>query len=340
LLPVSLSADEKVETAILAGGCFWCMEADFEQAPGVLDVVSGYTGGKYENPTYDDYSSKGHIEAVRVTYDPAVINYAQLLEYFWIHIDPTDDLGQFCDRGYEYSSVIFYLDDRQKKLAKKSRQQLEQSGVFNKQVKTNIFKAGKFYPAEQKHQDYYKHNPYSYRFYRYICRRDHRLDELWGDVAFPISSQIESVKFSKPSDTEIKKQLTPLQYKVTQHDGTEAPFHNEYWDNKREGIYVDIVSGEPLFSSLDKYKSGTGWPSFIRPLEPDNIVTREDNSWFAERIEVRSKYADSHLGHVFNDGPQPTGLRYCMNSAAMRFIAREDLAKEGYASYLELFNKK
>ena len=145
--------------------------------------------------------------------------------------------------------------------------------------------------------------------------------------------------FKKPSDAELKKTLSPLQYQVTQHEGTERPFQNEFWNNHEAGIYVDVVSGEALFSSLDKYDSGTGWPSFTKPLEPANVKTKTDRSLFMERIEVRSKHADSHLGHLFDDGPQPTGQRYCMNSASMRFIPVAKLAEEGYGEYLPLFEK-
>jgi peptide-methionine (R)-S-oxide reductase len=145
--------------------------------------------------------------------------------------------------------------------------------------------------------------------------------------------------FKKPSDSDLKKQLSPVQYQVTQHEGTERPFQNEYWDNHEAGIYVDVVSGEPLFSSLDKFDSGTGWPSFTKPLEPANVKTKTDRSLFMERTEVRSQHADSHLGHLFDDGPQPTGLRYCMNSASMRFIPASKLAAEGYGQYLPLFEK-
>ena len=319
----------KPEKALFAGGCFWCMTKPFETQDGVISVTAGYAGGATENPTYHDYVAGGHIEVVQVLFDPKKVTYGKLLDIFWHQIDPTDAGGQFVDRGHAYISAIFVYNDEQRRLAQASKMKLADSGIFKSPLVTPILDAPRFWPAEEYHQDYYKKNPIRYHYYRSRSGRDEFLEKTWDGVKLDLSTEQPKV--------DLKTKLTALQYKVTQEGGTEPAFDNAYWDNKQPGIYVDIVSGEPLFSSTDKYDSGTGWPSFTRPIDKKNIVEHEDRSFFTVRTEVRSRLGNSHLGHVFNDGPPPTGLRYCLNSAALRFIPVDNLAASGYGDYLKLF---
>lgn len=337
----------KEEVAYFAGGCFWCTESDYEKLEGVVEAISGYMGGTVENPSYNEVSSgtTGHREAVKVVYDPSQITYQQLAFELLRETDPTDEGGSFYDRGHQYTSAIYYKDEKEKQIAENVIAKVETAGVFDSPIVTAVEPVGTFWLAEKYHQDYYKKNSIQYKYYRNASGRDNFIELAWKGRKYKdffndnMNKKVNKWEdFVKPDDKTLRETLTPIQYEVTQKEGTERAFDNEYWDNHEEGIYVDIVSGEPLFSSTDKFDSGTGWPSFLKPLDYDFVTEHKDFKLIIPRTEIRSKYADSHLGHIILDGPvENDRIRYCMNSAALRFIPKENLEAEGLGEYLNLF---
>jgi len=372
------TSSKQYETIVFAGGCFWCTEAYFQEQPGIVDAVSGYAGGSAADASYLKVAkgTTGHREAVQVTFDAKKISLDEVLDIYWSHIDPTDTGGQFADRGHQYTTAIYFTSDEQRAIALDSKSRLEKSKLFNAPIATEIVPFNTFFKAEEYHQDYYKKASEYYKRYKEASGRAGFVEETWAKDAakaflktnsnIPMnntsnntsnndttsnqsSENSQSVKSEqRKSDTyaytdeeiaEKLKHLDPLAYHVVAENGTESPFNNAYWDNKADGIYVDIVTGKPLFSSTHKYDSGTGWPSFWRTIDDDSVTMHEDNSLSVTRTEIRSE--GGHVGHVFEDGPkQEGGRRFCTNSASLRFVPKADMQKEGYGQYLYLFENE
>ncbi|MEG0069151.1 MAG: peptide-methionine (S)-S-oxide reductase MsrA [Cetobacterium sp.] len=305
-----------IQEIYLAGGCFWGVEAYMEKIEGVIDTVSGYANGKTENPTYEDvvYRGTGHAETVRVTYNADKVSLETLLKYYFRIIDPTSLNKQGNDKGTQYRTGIFYTKEEDKKVIEKEIEQLQKN--YSGKIVVEVVPLIRFDLAEEYHQDYLKKNPNGY------CHIDlSKAEEIIVDGG----------KYSKLTDDELRSKLTDKQYRVTQLGDTERAFHNEYWDFFKPGIYIDITTGEPLFSSKDKFDSQCGWPSFAKTIAPEVVVYNRDKSFNMERVEVVSRVGKAHLGHVFDDGPKDLGgLRYCINSAAIEFIPLDEMKGRGY----------
>lgn len=321
-----------------AGGCFWGVEKYFSLIEGVYSTNVGYANGNTKNPTYEEvvYNNTNHAETVKVVYDPSVVSLPFLLNMYYKIIDPTSLNKQGNDKGTQYRTGIYYTDPNDEKIITESLKEL-QKNYKNKIVIENK-KLKNYYKAEEYHQKYLEKNPNGY------C---HIPDSKYENAQKAVDTSINNKesfmennesnnKYKKQSKEELKSKLSKLQYDVTQNNGTERAFQNEYWDNKEKGIYVDITTGEPLFSSKDKFDSGSGWPSFTKPIKESIIDENRDTSYGMERVEVRSKTGDAHLGHVFPDGPRDKGgLRYCINSASLKFIPLSNMEKEGYGEYIK-----
>lgn len=307
-----------------AGGCFWGVEEYFSRMPGVLDVTVGYANGNTENPTYEAVCTgkTGHAETVRVVYDPRKVSLKTLAEHFFTIINPVSVNRQGNDVGSQYRTGIYYVQEADKAVLEDVMAGVQKE--YARPLAVELRPLANYYLAEEAHQDYLKKNPNGYCHISFDSLNDVRNEAEKRPAVDP-------GKYAKPSDEDLKKTLSPEAYDVTRNAGTERPYTGAFWAHKEPGIYVDIATGEPLFSSADKFDSGCGWPSFTRPLEPAVVSEHVDNSHGMHRTEVKSRVGDSHLGHVFDDGPKAKGgLRYCINSAAIRFIPYDEMDAKGY----------
>lgn len=310
----------KVKVIHLAGGCFWGLEAYMQKLNGVEDAISGYANGKTENPSYYDLKTSGHAETVKVVYNPDIISLEDILAHYLRVVNPVSVNKQGNDVGTQYRTGIYYTDEADKSIIDSVL--AKEQTKHDKPIAIEVEPLKQFYDAEEYHQDYLEKNPGGY------CHIDLSLaDKPLDKDEAPV---IDSSRYIKPSDEELKKNLTDIQYDVTQNSATERAFSHEYHDNFKRGIYVDITTKEPLFSSTDKFESGCGWPSFSKPISKDVVKYFEDNSHFMHRTEVRSRSGDAHLGHVFNDGPKEMGgQRYCINGASLEFIPYDEMDEKG-----------
>ncbi len=309
----------------LAGGCFWGVEKYLNEIPGIIDTEAGYANGDTENPTYKDvcFNDTGHAETVRVKYDSKLVSLNHILNLYFEIINPTSLNRQGFDIGKQYRTGIYFTHSEDEKIIKSAISRLQQN--YKKPILIEVLPLDNYYPAEEEHQKYLEKNPGGY------CHI--------GKDSFERARKaiVDPMDYTRPNDDVIRNTLTDLQYRVTMEEATEPPFDNEYWNEFSPGIYVDIVSGEPLFSSKDKFHSSCGWPSFAKTIDPSVINTRKDLSYGMMREEVRSRVGDIHLGHIFNDSPQELGgLRYCINSASIRFIPKDKMEEEGYGKYISL----